>query len=446
LNNPPTKADRNWALALLVVVSTLAYVDRSILNTVGQAIKDELRISDLQLGLLGGATFALFYGVLGIPVARLAERRSRVAIISIAMAVWSGMTALCGLASSYVPLLLARIGVGVGEAGANAPSQSLVSDYFPPSQRASAIGILGLATPFGLVLGGVGGAFFAQHFGWRAAFLIVGLPGLLVAVIAWITIKEPPRGHSEGLTVSDEPPPLIEVVKRLWQSRTFRHLLFAAVLTNFMGYAITGFTHPYLVRAFGFSYTEAAIAFALINGIPVSGGYLMGGMVSDYLARRDIRFYGWYPAICMLISAPLYAFGFLQENWVAALVILTIPGFFSPTWYAPTYAITQNLVSPRMRASAVAILTVVMSLVGMAFGPVVTGGLSDHFAALAFQAHGDFAALCPAKAGLLAAPCHDASIEGLRWALVTVSALFLLAALQFAQAASHLKRELPSLR
>jgi MFS family permease len=259
-------------------------------------------------------------------------------------------------------------------------------------------------------------------------------------------MKEPARGHSEGITVSDEPPPLIEVVKALWRSRTFLHLLFAATLTTFMGYAITSFTHPYLVRAFGFSYTQAAIAFALINGIPVSGGYLMGGMVSDYLAKRDIRFYGWYPAICMLISAPLYAFGFLQESWVVTLVILTIPGFFSPTWYAPTYAITQNLVSPRMRASAVAILTVVMSLVGMAFGPIVTGALSDHFAAQAFQAHGDFAALCPAKAGALVAVCREASIEGLRWALVSVSALFFLAALQFAQAASHLPRELPSLR
>ena len=375
------KAPRRWALGMMVAISTLAFIDRTILNTVGQAIKDDLGISDLQLGLLGGAAFALFYGVLAIPVARLAERRSRVAIISVAVACWSAMTMLCGLAGSFSQLLLARIGVGVGEAGANAPVQSLLGDYYPPNRRASAIAILGLATPLGLVLGGIGGAVFAQNFGWRSAFLLVGLPGLALAGLAALTVKEPRRGQSEGVAVEDKAPPLSAVLRRLAASGSYRHMLAGAVLTNFIGTAIISFTHPFFVRAFGLTYAQAAYAFALVFGLSVAGGYLLGGFATDRLARRDVRFYGWLPAACMFLSAPGYIFGFMQTELVAGILVLIIPGLFSSAWYAPTYAVTQNLVSPRMRASAVAVSALLMSLVGMVLGPVVTGALSDHFAA-----------------------------------------------------------------
>lgn len=442
--SPEAVKERRWALFMLVVISTLAFIDRSILNTVGQAIKDDLGISDLQLGLLGGAAFAMIYGVLGIPVARLAERRNRVAIISVAVATWSAMTVLCGLAASFTQLLLARIGVGVGEAGANAPAQSIVADYYPPHQRATAIGILGLATPAGLVLGGIGGAFIAEHFGWRAAFLVVGLPGLAVALLAWLTVQEPGRGQSEGITVHQDAPPFSAVVSTLWRSRCFRHVLVAAILTNFIGYSVVSFTHPYFVRAFSWSYTDAALAFALMNGISVTGGYLMGGMASDRLARRDVRFYGWFPAVCMFLAGPAYALGFLQETWQGALAILVVPGLFSATWFAPTYAVTQNLVAPRMRASAVALLALAMSLVGLTLGPVVTGALSDAFASRSF-AGTDYLLQCASPAATVADACRIAATEGVRTALIAVVMLFLWAGAEFVMAARHMKQELPAM-
>ncbi len=439
---PPTLKDRRWALILLVAISTVAFIDRSILNTVGQAIKDDLKISDLQLGLLGGAAFAILYGVMGIPVARLAERRSRVMIISAAVAVWSLMTALSGFANSFSHLLLARIGVGVGEAGAGAPSQSVLSDYYPPEKRASVFSILGLATPLGLVIGGLGGAIVAQNFGWRAAFLIVGLPGLVLALITWLTMKEPPRGFSEGRNDTDAAPPLMAVVRRLWASKAFRHILTAAVIVNFVGFSGMSFLHPFLVRTFNVSYTTAAFAFVVVNSISLAGGYLAGGFITDRLVKKDLRFYGWAPGIAMLLAGPAYILGFLQTQWIAAILVLILPGLFSGVYFGPTFAVTHNLVGPRMRASATAILSLIMSIVGMTTGPVFTGWLSDLFAARAFTL-GDYAALCPGTAHTaLADACRIASASGIKMALIIVVSLFWWAALHFFLAARTLKPEL----
>ncbi|HVI33882.1 MFS transporter [Phenylobacterium sp.] len=434
-------ADRRWALALMLAISTLAFVDRTILNTVGQAIKDDLGISDLQLGLLGGAAFALLYGLLALPVARLAERHSRVTIISVSVACWSIMTALCGLAGSFSQLLVARIGVGVGEAGATAPVHSLIGDYYPPRRRASAIGILGLATPLGLVVGGIGGAVLAQAHGWRMALLMVGLPGLVLAVLTRLTVKEPVRGHAEGAT-DTEVPPFSAVVRRLAGSRTFRHVLVAAILTNFIGASVISFMHPYFVRAFQLSYTDAAYLFALINGISVTGGYLFSGLLTDRLVKRDLRFYGWLPAACMFISAPGYLIGFAQtEVWVA-VVALMLPGLFCAAWYAPTFAITQNLVTPRMRASAIALLGLSTSLIGMMLGPVATGALSDAFAARSFGP--GYAGACRGGPAATGPACEAASVDGVRFALMAVVLLFFWAGTHFLLAARHARRELAS--
>ncbi|MBU1374717.1 MAG: MFS transporter [Alphaproteobacteria bacterium] len=440
----PTPADRRWALIVLVAISTVAFIDRSILNTVGQAIKDDLKVSDLQLGLLGGAAFAVLYGLLAIPVARLAEHRSRVAIISIAVAVWSAMTALSGFANSFTHLLLARIGVGVGEAGAGAPSQSLLSDYYPPEKRASVFSILGLATPLGIIIGGLGGAVVAQQFGWRAAFLIVGAPGLVIALIAWLTLKEPPRGFSEGRRDQGAPPPLSAVLTRLGASRTFRHFLIAAVIINFVGFSGMSFLHPFLVRTFNVDYTTAAFAFVIVNSISLAGGYLAGGFITDRLVKRDLRWYAWAPAIGMALAAPAYIAGFLQTQWIAAILVLILPGLFSGVYFGPTFAVTHNLVEPRMRASATALLSVVMSLVGMTTGPVVTGWLSDLFAARAFTL-GDYAA-CSADGGAadLTEACRVASAVGIRNALVVIVTLFWWASLHYLLAARSIRAELQS--
>lgn len=445
MKTPPTPADRRWALFLLVAISTVAFIDRSILNTVGQALKDDMHITDTQLGLLGGAAFAVLYGVLGIPVARIAERRNRTVIISIAVAVWSLMTALSGFANSFTHLLLARIGVGVGEAGAGAPSQSMLSDYYPPEKRATVFSILGLATPIGIVLGGIGGAIVAQHYGWRAAFWIVGIPGLVLALITWLTLKEPPRGFSEGRDDTDPPPPLKAVIGRLWASKTFRHILVAAVIVNFVGFSGSSFLHPFLVRTFKVDYVTAAFAFAIVNSISLAGGYLMGGFVTDRLVKKDLRFYGWAPGVAMLIAGPAYILGFIQTQWVAAILVLILPGLFSGMFFGPTFAVTHNLIEPRMRASATAILSLIMSIVGMTTGPVITGLLSDHFAAEAFKA-GDYGVVCKIATPALADACRVASATGIKTALIIIVTLFWWAALHYFLAARTVKQELEAAR
>lgn len=439
----PTPKDRRWALILLVAISTVAFIDRSILTTVGQAVKDDLQLTDTQLGILGGLAFALLYGILGIPVARLAETRSRVAIISIAIAIWSAMTAFSGFAGNFVHLLLARIGVGIGEAGAGPPSQSLLSDYYPPEKRASVFSILGLATPFGIVIGGLGGAIVAQQFGWRAAFLVVGLPGLLLAVVAWLTLKEPPRGFSEGRADKAEAPPFMDVLKRLFSSPTFRHILIAAVVVNFVGFSGTQFLHPFLVRTFNIDYTTAALVFVTVNSISLSGGYLAGGFITDRLVKKDVRWYGWAPGIAMLLAGPAYIWGFSQTQLLYAILVLVLPGLFSGMFFGPTFAVTHNLVEPRMRASATALLSLIMSIIGMSLGPVVTGKLSDHFAAKAFGA-GDYETVCKVveKGTALADSCRIASADGIRTALIIVVTLFFWAALHFFLASRHMKKEL----
>lgn len=434
---PPTARDRRWALVLLLAISTAAFVDRSILNTVGQAIKDDLGVSDLQLGLLGGAAFALLYGGLAVPVARMAERGSRVTIISVAVAIWSAMTALSGFAGNFSHLILARIGVGVGEAGAGAPSQSMLSDYYPPEKRASAFAILGLATPLGVVIGGLGGAIVAQSLGWRAAFLIVGAPGLALALLARLTLREPPRGFSEGRDDRGAPPPLGAVLRRLFASVAFRHFLVAAVIVSFVGFSGMSFLHPFLVRTFKVDYTTAAFAFVIVNSISLAGGYLAGGLITDRLVKRDERFYGWAPAIGMLLAGPAYILGFIQQSWTAAILVLILPGLFSGVYYGPTFALTHNLVEPRMRATATALVSLTMSLIGMTTGPVVTGWLSDLFAARAFTL-GDYAVLCPgggSKATALADACRVASASGIRTALIIVVALLWWAAAHYLLAA-----------
>jgi len=439
---PPSPRERGKALALLLAVSTIAFIDRTILNTTGQAIKADLGLSDTQLGLLGGAAFALLYGLLGIPIARLAERQNRVRIIVVAMTIWSAMTALCAAAGGFTGLLLARIGVGIGEAGAGPPSQSLIADYFPPDRRAFAFGVLGLATPIGIILGAIGGAIVAQHFGWRAAFLLVGLPGLLLSAIVWFGLREPPRGLADGRPAAAETPPLGAVVRRLWGSRAFRNLVVAGTVVSFVGSSGMTFAHPFFVRNFPVGYTEAALAFALINSVSLAGGYLLGGLLTDRLGRRDVRWYGWLPAICMVLTAITYVIGFSQTTWFWTILLLIPPGLFAGVYYGPTYAITHNLVEPRMRASATAILTLIMSIVGMTAGPVVTGWLSDAYAARAFA--GDYAAIC--GGGAHVASCAAASALGLREALVTVCGLFAVAGLNFLRVAAGLPGELAQVK
>jgi MFS family permease len=280
---------RAWVLGLLSLIYMVNYIDRALLNIVGQAVKLDLGLSDFQLGLAGGAAFALVNGAIALPIARLAEHRSRVAIISASLAFWSLMTAVCGTAQNYWQLILARAGVGVGEAGGLAPSQSLIADYYPVQRRASALAIFGAAVPLGMLVGALGSGWITEHFSWRAAFIAMGIPGIAIAIVAALTLKEPPRGHSDGLVLQGSPPPLREVLRMLAAQPVFRHVLIGGSVLNFGFFGFLTFLHPFMVRSMHLAYGEAAIFYGLVTGIACGIGFLLGGLLADRLARRDRR-------------------------------------------------------------------------------------------------------------------------------------------------------------
>ena len=441
-----------WALGLLFLVYTSNFVDRTILSVLQQPIKEELKLTDAQLGLLGGFAFALLYSTLGIPIARLAERRSRKTIITASVLVWSAMTACCGLAQSYGTLFLFRVGVGVGEAGASPPAHSLIADYFPPKRRATALSIYSLGIPIGVLVGSVLGGLIAQRYGWRPAFAVVGLPGLVLALLTQLTLKEPPRGHSEGgEAVGAATPSFMAVVKQLAGRPSFLHVAAGASLTSFASYGIGAFAAPYFIRTFHLSLTQAGLVLGLISGVAAAVGTLGGGLVTDRAARRDVRWYVWTPAIGLVIATPLYIAGYLAPNWPLAVAILIFPPVFQYSYLGPSFGVMHNMVPPRMRATATALLFLAINFIGLGFGPTLVGLASDLFAAHQFAGSpqiGGFAFLCPGgKAALGASPalsgaCRSASAFGVRWAIVVCALVYLWAAAHYALAAKRLRQDM----
>lgn len=376
-----TPAYRNYALGILFLGYVVNFVDRSILSILLEPIKLELELNDTQLGLLGGLAFAIFYTSLGLPIAALADRWSRVKVLSIAMVVWSGMTAVCGLASGFYTLLLARIGVGVGEAGASPPSHSLISDYFPVETRATALSIYALGIPFGSMIGNFVGGWGAANIGWRDTFVLVGLPGIAIALLIFFTLREPPRGMSEATKVvaSDEPAPSIkEVLKFLWQRRTFRHLSFASGLHAFVGYGAGTWNAPFLIRSHDMPITEVGFWLAFISGIGAIGTFF-GGYISDKMYDRtdDRRWYLWVPAISTIVMVPCQFVAYLYGGIWAVIPALALVAILGGMYLGPSFAMTQGLVGLRMRAVASAILLFVLNIIGMGLGPYFVGIASD---------------------------------------------------------------------
>ncbi len=440
-----TRRYTRWLLTLLVLIYTSNFIDRTIVSTLGQAIKRDLALSDAQLGVLTGLTFALFYTGLGIPLARLAERKNRVVILAVCTGLWSAMTAICGFAQTYWQLLLARTGVGVGEAGFTPCGQSLISDHFPPEKRSSALAIYSLGIPLGSMVGAFAGGWIAQHLNWRIAFLIVGAPGLILAILAFLTLKEPPRGHSEpGRPTSATAPPLIAVLRTLWAKPSVLIVMVAAGIASIGGYGVNGFIPPYFVRAFGLDYSHAGLVAGLVTGVPAGIALLLGGYLTDWIALKDKRAYGWAPAAGLIVAAPLTVISFLQGNPVAATIGLMIAACVQQAYLAPTFALVNNMVEPRMRATAIAIGSFVWGMIGLGCGPLLVGVISDRLAKGLFRM-GDFAVLCPGGAGKTPATveaCRAASAMGLQHALIGAAAFYLLAAALYLLAARTVRRDL----
>jgi MFS family permease len=377
-----SQAYRNYALGLLVVVNVFNYLDRQILSILLESIKRDLQLSDTALGFLTGIAFALFYTFAGIPIARWADRGIRKTVMALGLVVWSGMTALTGLAQTFTQLALARIGVGIGEAACSPPAHSLLSDYFPPERRGTALAIFALGVPIGIMIGYLAGGWVNQFFGWRKAFFVVGLPGLILALVLQLTLQEPPRGHSEGLHTSgpSAAEPMRAVLQFLWSLRSFRHLALAAALHAFYGYGSLAFIPAFMIRVHGMTNTaELGAWLGLITGVFAGIGTFLGGSLSDRVAgkRKDARWYLWLPASATLLGVPFTFLFYLWPEGRMAL-LLNIPGsILGPMWLGPTVAMTQGLVKLRMRATASAILLFIINMIGLGLGPQTVGLMSD---------------------------------------------------------------------
>lgn len=448
-----SKSYTRTALILLMLVYTSGYIDRTILLSLAQPIKQDLKISDTQLGLLLGIGFALFYTILSIPVSRLAERFSRVNILTICLLIWSVMTALSGFAANFLQLLLFRLGVGVGEAGCSPTAHSIIADLYPAEKRTSALSVYAFGLPLGVMIGAVSGGWIADHLSWRIAFFLVGVPGALLALVARLLLREPPRGMSEpaGRATHTEPvPALASVVRKLCRNRSFIHIAIGATLVTFMLIGAGAFAQPYFVRAFHLSYTQIGLVFGIVNGLSAGLGTLLGGFATEWAARHDRRWYAWVPGIGVLISAPLFMAAYLAPNWIWAAVALLLPGAFAYTYLAPTFSVMHNLIAPRMRASATALLFLVMNLVGQGGGPYFTGWVSDHMARRLFDIHhlGHFATACPGgvaaahAAHALEQACMSSSAMGTRTAIVVTYGFGFWAAAHYFLAARRLRQDM----
>ena len=362
----------NYVLGILFVAYVFNFVDRQIISILAEPIRTELGLSDTQLGLLTGTAFALFYATLGIPIARWADLWVRRNIIALGLALWSAMTALSGLAASFPQLLAARVGVGVGEAALSPPAHSLLAQYFPPERRATALGVYSMGIHVGILFGVLAGGWLEQFFGWRTAFAWVGLPGLPLALLVWLTVREP--AHAAGAPA----PPVAQVARRLFGLRSFRHLAFATGLTAFAGYAFANWAPTFLRRVHALQGGELGTKYGLVLGIGGALGSVLAGVLADRLGRRDRRWWLWVPAIAAQGPLPFtLAFFFLPDANAALLWLF--PGLVIAAMYqGPVFSTVQTLADERMRSVASGVLLFVINIIGLGLGPPTVGWLNDH--------------------------------------------------------------------
>lgn len=373
---PPSKHYRHYVLFLLTIVYAFNFIDRQILVVLSESIKVDMNLSDSQLGILTGFAFAVFYVSMGIPIARLADVSNRRNIVAGAITIWSGMTALSGLAQNYVHLLLARIGVGVGEAGGSPPSHSIISDYYPAKERGRAMSFYSMGVYIGIFIGFGLGGLINQYYGWRVAFFAVGIPGLLIALLVRYTIREPIRGIMDGNT-NIEKTSFKETLKALWQLTSFRYFSLAAGLTGFVSYGIGNFLPSFLMRSHEFDSLQVGTSLMLTTGIGGAIGTYLGGYLADKYGQKDIRWYLWVPAIPAIFVVPINVFAMFTPDASMALGLIFMATLLGSFYLGPTIAITHTLVSPGMRAMASAVLFFILNLIGLGLGPVTVGIISD---------------------------------------------------------------------
>ena len=374
-------------LAILLVAYIFNFIDRQIIGVLAVPIKAELGLSDRQLGLMGGIAFALFYSGLAIPIAWLADRKSRVNIIAVSVALWSAFTALCGLAQNFWHLFLARMGVGIGEAGGVAPSYALISDFYPKERRARALAFFSLGIPIGSALGVFFGGWIASHLDWRSAFVIVGLAGLPAALMVRLFVPEPVRGGFDSVdgAASEPAPPFLEVVAKLGRTPSFWLLSFGAASGSILGYGLIFWLPSFFSRSFGLELAEVGWFYGSIVLVGGVAGTWLGGWFGDRVGADNPGAYALVPAVCFLIAAPAFAFGLFAPSLTVSWLLFVVGQMLALAWLGPVIAAVQHIVPPNMRATASASFLFINNLIGIGFGIFFLGFMSDRMTA----AHGE---------------------------------------------------------
>ncbi len=381
MNESYSPVYRYFVLSVLVISYVLSFIDRQLMTILLEPIKAEFGASDTAMGFLTGFAFAVFYAVLGIPVARLADRWSRRNVLAISMVIWSAMTAACGMASTFWQMAVLRVGVGVGEAGGTPPSHSLISSYFPQQERSTAMGIYGSGSQIGVLIGMFGGAVIAETMGWRWAFFIFGLPGVLIGLLVFVVVKEPPK---LAAPVSSS---MMSDVMKLWQTPAFAIISFATAFTALAGYGMGTWFPSFLIRIHGLTLTEAGLTLGIVGTLGALIGAVSGGILCDRLTKFDARWQLRVPSIgagLSVIFLGLFLIWPESQQWhlgeyrvPVAVVFLFFGGVVSSFWIGPTYAAIQTLTPSHLRSQASALLLLLLNLIGMGLGPLVVGALSD---------------------------------------------------------------------
>jgi MFS family permease len=412
---------KGYVLGVLVLGYIFNVIDRGALGILVEPIRTELQISDTAMGVLTGLAFSLFYSFMGIPIARLADRWSRINVLSLAIALWGLATALCGAAVNFITLFIARAGTAVGEAGGSPPSHSLISDYFKTSQRATALAVYAMAVPFGTAMGNLASGWSNVYFGWRLTFVIVGLPAIFVALLVRLTIKEPPRGYSDGPGAAEkrkQAPPFFEVFRFLLTRKSFMHMSFAAALHSVVWYSGSIWNAAFFNRSHDLNTGEAGNYLALFALIGTIGSFL-GGFLADRLSSRndDKRWYMWVPGIACVVMVPFTAVAYLSPDMTIVIPTFSLMVVLASMFFGPSFAVAQTVATVRMRAVSTSVLLFIQTIIGLTAGPFLVGLISD----------------------LLA---DSRGIHSLRWGLAIVGLANLWAGVHYILASRHYRSDL----
>jgi predicted MFS family arabinose efflux permease len=438
---------RGLFIASMFVICCTNFADRAVFAVLAQPIKLDLKLTDFEIGLVQGLGFAILYSIVGIPFGRWSERRNRIGIVAIATTIWSVATMACGVAQNFWHLLLARVGVGSGEAGFVPATNSLVADQFPARRRASTMAVIMLGTPVGTVIGSIIAGWAAAEYSWRTAFYVLGVPGIISALFIWFVLREPPRGLVDNAPRSAAPPPNLLAFLRVFAGRAaFRNVIIGGALAGFGMTSISNFLGIFLMRVHHLGVREAGALYGTISGASIAIGLIIGAFTSDWLAQRDKRWSAWIATIGLMVAPFVYFVAFRIQSHAPAYIVLVAAAAALLLFYGPTLGMIQNLLEPKMRATGAALFTSLYTLVGSGLGPPFVGLTSDIFTQRAFG-QGNFKAACPggaAPAGSpadLVAACTNASANGVQNAMTAAVCVFFIAALFYYLASRTLRED-----